>query len=190
MMSVEELFHRGFAAMQNNDDAGAIEAFRAVLAQDDGHFGANYMMACEAAHSSDIGAARLHFQKAMVRDPSHVVCRFQAGLLELTSGDLSGCAHLWAPLEQSLSDGHYIKSFVQGCLAMGMDRFEEAKALLRSGLQNNQENPALNKDMLMLLSQIEALDNGKDSEGSASVEPDASGTLAALQMFQRNKTRH
>lgn len=193
MTSVDELFQQGFVALQKNDDAVALNTFRAVLEQDAGHFGANYMMACEAAHVGDIEGARQHFRLAMVREPAHSVCRFQAGLLELTSGDLSASGHLWAPLEQSLPDGSYIKSFVQGCLAMALDRFDEAKALLRAGLQSNQENPALNNDMLMLLTQIEALEIKNESSNEATTEPESEApgsTLAALNMFQRNKTRH
>lgn len=191
MNSLDDLFSQAITAVQNGDDNTAVSLYNTILAQDNGHFGANYMMACESMHNSDVDQARVYFQKALYRQPEHPACRFQAGLLELTSGNLEVCAQVWAPLEQNLSNDNYFKLFVQGCLAMAMDRFEEAEALLVEGIKNNTENPALNRDMAMLLNEIRNRDqSAPPAETAAETAPETGSTLAALQMFQQSKLRH
>lgn len=191
MSSLDDLFSKAIAAVQNGDDGSALNLYNTILAQDNGHFGANYMMACESMHNNDVETARTYFQKALYRHPDHPACRFQAGLLELTSGNLSICAQVWAPLEQNLPDDNYFKLFVQGCLAMALDRFDEAESLLSRGIAQNAENPALNRDMEMLINDIRNRDKGQAIE-QAPVEttPEQGSTLAALQMFQQSKLRH
>lgn len=188
MNSLDELFSQAITAAQNGDDSTAVSLYNTILTQDNGHFGANYMMACESMHSSNVDHARIYFQKALYRQPEHPACRFQAGLLELTSGNLGVCAQVWAPLEQNLPDDNYFKLFVQGCLAMAMDRFEEAEALLVDGIKHNTENPALNRDMAMLINEIRNREQAP--EQTADAAPEAGSTLAALQMFQQSKLRH
>lgn len=191
MSSLDELFSQAITAVQSGDDGTALNLYNTILAQDNGHFGANYMMACESMHNSNVDQARVYFQKALYRQPEHPACRFQAGLLELTSGNLRVCAQVWAPLEQNLPDNNYFKLFVQGCLAMAMDRFEEADALLVEGIKNNTENPALNRDMAMLLNEIRSRDKSTQPvETPVDAEHEAGSTLAALQMFQQSKLRH
>lgn len=198
MPSADEFFQQGFAALQRNDDAAATSAFNEAVRLDSGHFGANYLLACEAAHLGDTERARALFQKAMVREPLHAVCRFQAGLLELTAGNLQQCAAIWSHLESTLPDEHYIKLFVQGCLAMALNEFADARVLLEKGLRLNTENPALNRDMTMMLKEVMENEGTPPSTPAAGVPdaPDAApagpdgSTLAALQLFQHNKTRH
>jgi tetratricopeptide (TPR) repeat protein len=193
MQSMDEIFSQGLSLMKLGNEVEAIVCFSNILKQDSGHFGANYMLACEYAAQGEIDQARQAFVLAMVRDPDHIMCRFQAGLLELTSGNLQACAHLWARLEQSLPDDHYVKLFVQGCLAMAMDRFDEAIILINRGLELNQDNPALSRDMNMLLHEIasgtQAKENVASSENIAE-EGSAGSTLSALNLLQVGKTRH
>lgn len=191
MNAPDELCEEARTAILAGDPLRAQALCLAILEQDNGHFGACYLLACEEAHAGNIAAARLYFQRAMVREPVHLMCRFQAGLLELTAGDLAAGAHIWAWLETNLPDDHYVKLFVQGCLALSMDRFDEAKQLLQAGIANNQENPALNRDMQMLLAlPVEAGTAPAAPVAEPQPQPQAGSTLAALHLFHPGKTRH
>lgn len=188
--SFESLLEKALAFQRSGRSDEFTSMCTEILSRDPGHFGANYLLACDAAERRDADVARAHFEKAMVRQPLHVLCRFQAGLLELVMGDLPACGYLWEPLENTLPDDSYIKCFVQGCLAMALGRFSDAHPLLVKGLSLNKETPVLNVDMQQVLDRLEAIMADPATAESTQATATAGSTLSALNLLHVSKTRH
>lgn len=87
---------------------------------------------------------------AVQLSPDFAVARFQLGFFELTSGEIGAAKATWAPLER-LPQGHYLRSFVAGLVALIEDRFADCIDSLRAGMAANQENHPLNHDMQLVV---------------------------------------
>ncbi|MGQ0661113.1 hypothetical protein [Sphingosinicella sp.] len=94
--------------------------------------------------------------QAVALAPDFHIARFQLGFFQLTSGEATGALGTWGPLAL-LPDSHYLRTFVAGLTHLIRDEFEQASAQLRAGVAANEENPPLNRDMQLILDQIETL---------------------------------
>jgi hypothetical protein len=96
------------------------------------------------------------FVRSLQLAPDFAIARFQFGLFQLTSGEPAQALETWGRLDL-LPDGHYLRSFVDGLRCLIRDDFEGVRQHFTLGMVANTENPPLNKDMSMLLRQIESL---------------------------------
>jgi len=108
-----------------------------------------------------VGAGRLieghaAMARAVTLAPDFAIARFQLGLLHLTSGEANEALEAWARLDR-LSDGHYLRHFVDGLRALIRDDFQATIAKLRAGIALNTENEPLNHDMRLLIDQCAPL---------------------------------
>jgi tetratricopeptide (TPR) repeat protein len=127
--------------------------------------------------------ARLAMRQAVDLAPEYAIARFQAGFLELTSGQALAAEALWRPLEQ-LEPDNFLRLFAAGLTHMAHDRFEEAITALRDGMALNAEIPPLNNDMQLIIDELQALRKGPPPE-----QPAASSSHLLLQQYL-NKTKH
>ncbi|HYF21916.1 MAG TPA: tetratricopeptide repeat protein [Caulobacteraceae bacterium] len=97
--------------------------------------------------------AHAAMSRAVEVAPGYAIARFQLGLLELSSGDPGSATRTWAPL-QGLGENNPLRLFASGLEHMARDEFEAAKACLERGIELNQENPALNRDMRMVIAEM------------------------------------
>ena len=133
MPAPDELALREQAVQRNPQDAQARYLFGAELAQS-GHY--------ERA-VTEIGAAvRLQ--------PTLFTAHFQLGLLLLTLARPSQAIAAWQPLER-LEEGAPLKLFKRGMEALIRDEFELCMRLLTAGIAANTANPALNRDMSLVI---------------------------------------
>lgn len=158
----------------------------------------------EALIASYPGDARLHFMKgsaligekrlieghrALVRAvelaPDFAIARFQLGLFQLTSGEADAALETWGRLDR-LPDGHYLRSFVNGLRCLIRDDFAGAIEHLRNGVERNDENPPLNRDMEML---VKACVAQLSSSPSADGEEPLSQTALLLSQLSGDKNR-
>jgi tetratricopeptide (TPR) repeat protein len=125
--------------------------------------------------------------KAVELAPDFHIARFQLGFFQLTSGEAANALGTWGPLAL-LPEGHYLRTFVVGLTFLIRDEFEPASVQLRSGIAANEENPPLNRDMQLILDQIDALPST-----SALPQSDDQSTSAAsllLDQLSRSSVKH
>jgi len=95
-------------------------------------------------------------RRAVELAPDFAIARFQLGFFQLTSGEAANALATWGPLAL-LPEDHYFRLFVGGLTHLIRDEFAQASAQLRKGIDANEENAPLNRDMQLILDQIEAL---------------------------------
>jgi tetratricopeptide (TPR) repeat protein len=166
-------------AMQS-DDGRELEAVDRLLAQypDDPrlHFLRGSILAGIGRPIEAMPALR----RAVELAPDFGIARFQLGFFQLTSGEAADALSTWGPLAL-LPEGNYLRKFVAGLTHLIRDEFADAIAQLRDGIAENNENPALNHDMQLLLEQAaELLAQSAPSSGTGEA---ASATSFLLDQF-------
>ena len=95
-------------------------------------------------------------KKAVALAPDFAIARFQLGFFQLTSGEAAEALGTWGLLAL-LPDGHYLRLFVTGLTHLIRDEFAETIATLRAGIDANQENIPLNRDMRLIIDKVEEI---------------------------------
>ena len=95
-------------------------------------------------------------RKAVELAPDFSIARFQLGFFQLTSGEAADALSTWGPLAL-LPEAHYLRSFVAGLTHLIRDEFDAAIDQLRRGIATNEENPPLDRDMQLIVDQVQAL---------------------------------
>jgi Flp pilus assembly protein TadD len=125
-------------------------------------------------------------RRAVELVPDMAIARFQLGFFLLTSGEAAEALSVWGPLAL-LPDSHYLRLFVGGLTHLIRDEFADASRLLEEGIAANEENPALNGDMTLLLQQIANL---RTPAGTADGDEEISATSMLLGQFAPARTTH
>ena len=133
------------------------------------------------AASKAYGEAHDYFAQAVALAPDYKVARYQMGLLELSSGDPVSAAATWAPLE-ALDADDALRLFATGLQHLARDEFAEATECLTAGLANNHENPAINRDIQLILASMETTEPPEDGATSAA--------HLLLQQYSMKDTKH
>lgn len=131
--------------------------------------------------------ARVAMRQAVDLAPLYTVARFQLGLLELSSGDGAAADATLEPLEQ-LGGANALALFARGLRLLIRDEFEGSLATLREGVARNTENPALNRDMGLIIADLEQKLGVGPREASAD-EPTTS-THMLLQQLAAKGPKH
>lgn len=174
------------AELANGDDqAGLDEADRLLRthpADPRLHFLKGSLLA--ALRHYEAGEAAMAY--AVLLAPGYEIARFQLGLLQLSSAKPDAARTTLAPL-LDLADDNPLKLFAEGLTLLIGDELAQAIDRLEAGIARNQMNPALNRDMQMLIDETrKGLDAGSDQ---AEPEP-LSSTQQLLQSFAQRQTRH
>jgi tetratricopeptide (TPR) repeat protein len=124
-------------------------------------------------------------KQAVAIAPDFAIARFQLGFFQLTSGEAVDALTTWGPIAL-LPDGHYLRFFVGGLTHLIRDEFDEAIERLNEGIAVNEENPALNGDMQLIITQIGEVKHAvaSDANGEAGT---ASATSFLLDQFSGQK---
>jgi len=117
--------------------------------------------------------------------PAFAIARYQLGLLQLTSGDATAAETTWAPLQELPSD-NYMRLFASGLCHLARDDFAGAIALLKEGISRNQENPMMNSDMQMMITEAQK----KLDEQGAAPEPEFTSAAQLLLQQSGKGTKH
>jgi tetratricopeptide (TPR) repeat protein len=111
-------------------------------------------------------------KKAVELAPDFAIARFQLGFFQLTSGEALDALSTWGPIAL-LPENHYLRLFVGGLTHLIRDEFPETVGRLNEGIALNDENPALNRDMQLIVDQVNELqrsiahDEGEGGTASA-----------------------
>lgn len=131
--------------------------------------------------------ARVAMRQAVDLAPLYTVARFQLGLLELSSGDGVAADATLEPLEQ-LGGANALALFARGLRLLIRDEFESSLAALREGVARNTENPVVNRDMGLIIADLEQKLGVASGEASAN-EPTTS-THMLLQQLAAKGPKH
>lgn len=137
-------------ALQDGADVGPIDAaLKACPADPRLHFLRGSVLAATRLYPE----ARAAMAAAVELAPDYLIARFQLGFLEFTSGYAGTAATTWQPL-QTLQADHALRRFAEGLMRLLGDDINGAVAGLRLGIEANDENPSLNRDMQLLIDEL------------------------------------
>jgi Flp pilus assembly protein TadD len=105
------------------------------------------------AARQDFAGAQVAMRRAVDLAPDFAVARFQLGLLLLTCGEPYAAQEALGPLH-ALPPDHYLHLFASGLSSLVRDDFEQASELLLRGMSRNHDNPAMNRDMQLIVDQL------------------------------------
>jgi tetratricopeptide (TPR) repeat protein len=118
------------------------------------------------AHYAQVGRyddAERELYRAISLNPEAHIARMQLGMLLLTKGEPNRAVSIWGPLG-SLDDSNPLKSFKRGLEALIQDDFAGCTRWLNRGIAQNKDNPALNKDMRLVLARVAPYDKPQVAE--------------------------
>ncbi|HYC68859.1 hypothetical protein [Brevundimonas sp.] len=98
--------------------------------------------------------ARIAMGQAVEAAPEFWIARFQLGFLEYTSGEPDLAGLTWAPLTGRPADDA-LRLFAEGLMRLPLEDTPGAISLIRRGIATNIENPALNRDMQLLIDELD-----------------------------------
>jgi hypothetical protein len=116
--------------------------------------------------------------------PDYAIARFQLGFLLLTSGESHAAQEAWGPLHALPAD-NYLRLFVMGLCHLIRDEFNDVINVLQDGMARNRDNPAMNRDMQLIIDEVRAKLSGQD-RGTAPI----SSVDFLLQQAAMKATRH
>jgi len=136
------------------------------------------------AGRQDYASARTAMRRAVDLAPDYAIARFQLGFLLLTSGEPHAAQEAWGPLHALPADS-YLRIFVTALCHLIRDEFGEAVRLLQEGIGRNRDNPALNRDMQLIVDEV----NQKRSD-QAGGDTSVSSVDFLLQQAALKATKH
>lgn len=140
--------------MQSDDDV--ISRLRRAVLDDPRNGEKRYLLGAALADRRDYEGAVLEMSAAVALSPLLHVARLQLGLLHLTMAQPQHTIAVLTPLEE-LAEDSPLKHFKRGIEALIRDDFSNCVRSLEHGIELNQENESLNKDMLLIVQRVKPL---------------------------------
>jgi len=166
--------------LRSNPQRGA-DSVDALLVTYPDYARLHFMKGSLLAGNQDFAAALRAMRRAVDLAPNYPIARFQLGLLLLTSGDAIAAQETWGPLH-GLGRDNYLLLFVEGLTRLIHDDFPETIRLLEEGIRGNRENVPLNRNMQMVIDEVNEKTGGQGG-GASSVD-------LLLQQAAIKATRH
>lgn len=169
--SADDCIQQGLAASgaDRADEALALFQQAAQLAPQSGipHF----LIAAELAQAGRMDEAETAYANAVLLAPDLDMARFQLGLIQFSSNRAALALVTWEPLFRRPAESA-LQRIVHGFAALAQDDFVGATACFHEGMALNRDNPALNRDIQMILDRMA-------SRTSPSPGPSVDGTADA-----------
>lgn len=109
-----------------------------------------YLLGAELAQAGHYDRAVSEMRIAVQLQPKLHTASLQLGLLLLTMNKPADAIAAWQPLER-LDEGAALRLFKDGLEALIHEDFERCIRLLTQGIAANTTNPALNRDMKLVI---------------------------------------
>jgi len=154
LLDAEELLHLAIEASKKGDIEKCITLLKQALEIDPKNARVKYLLGAMHAQIGIYDRAIADMQEAVEIDPDLDIAKFQLGLLYITSGNVSAAEQAWEKLD-SLGERNALFLFKRGLLNLAQNKFEDCINDLQKGIKINTSNPALNKDMQMLIGQAQ-----------------------------------
>lgn len=115
----------------------------------------HFLIGAEQAQLGRMDEAEAAYANAVLLAPDLIMARYQLGLVQFTSGRAALALVTWGPLFH-LPAENVLQRVVHGFAALAQDDFETAESCFREGIALNHDNPALSKDLHMMLERMAA----------------------------------
>lgn len=141
----------------------------------------HFMLGSVFADKAEYIKAHAALSRALELAPDYTLARYQLGFFELTSGETDNALSTWGPILKAPKD-NYLRVFVEGMVLVIGDNFSEAIAMLEKGIALNQENPAINRDIELLVRELnDSIE--KTGKRSSHRNQDESATTSATSLL-------
>jgi tetratricopeptide (TPR) repeat protein len=171
-------------AMNEDRDDDAIEALKRGLGFEPRNGVLHYLLGSLYAQRQMIDRATAELTLAAECAPQMHMAHFQLGLLYFTSANAKAAEAAWAPLA-ALPPEDSLALFRSGLLHLARDEFAACVGELRRGIERNDRNPALNRNMAMVIDKAEEALRG---QAASAVEADRHVLLAGYQALKPDGT--
>ncbi|MBI2308396.1 MAG: hypothetical protein HYU78_13920 [Rhodocyclales bacterium] len=166
----DEYLHLALDAVRRGDHGTALAYLKEGAARCPQDARIAYMLGAEYAQIGLYDRAEAEMRRAFEIDSSlHTAC-FQLGLLQMTQARMDQAVETWRGLD-ALADGHALRYFRDGLVALAADRFDDARQRLQAGMAANDFSPELNKDMENLLARLPDAAATENAESEAPATP-------------------
>jgi predicted Zn-dependent protease len=154
-------------AAVSDDEARGTRDLDSLLREYPGDPRLHFLKGSLLAGRQDYASARTSMRQAVDLAPDYTIARFQLGFLLLTSGEPHAAQEAWGPLHALPAD-NYLRVFVNGLCHLIRDEFNDTIRLLQDGMARNRDNPALNRDMQLIIDEVSRKLGGKDGDAPLS----------------------
>lgn len=166
-LDAEELFHLALKADEEGDRDKTLSYLKRSIAVTP-LAPALYLLGAEYAELGMLDRAITHLQQAVSLRENLWTANFQLGLMQLAVGQEEEARSAWAPL-LDLDREDYLYHFGKGLTHLLDEESIEALQCLNRGVTLNHDNPALNRDVANIMTNIQA--NGPFDQEEQISEP-------------------
>lgn len=172
--AADRCIQQGLAASQADRVDEALALFQEAARLAPGSGLPHFLMGAELAQLGRMDEAEASYANAVLLAPGLDMARYQLGLVQFTSGRAALALVTWGPLFQQPPQSA-LQRIVHGFAALAQDDFAGATGCFQEGMALNLDNPALNRDLQMLLDRIAAQTQGTapSTAGASPVEEPA-----------------
>ena len=163
-LDAEELFHLAMKASEEGDREKTISYLKRSIASQP-QAKSIYILAAEYAELGMMQRAIEGMQRAVELEPTLWTAHFQLGLLFLSQTLIQEAKNAWEPLID-LGPDAYLYHFAVGCMQLIDDKTEDALESFATGVEMNDDNPALNRDIANIVNSV--LGSGQADEAETS----------------------
>ena len=170
-LDAEELFHLAMKASEEGDREKTISYLKRSIASQP-QAKSIYILAAEYAELGMMQRAIEGMQRAVELEPTLWTAHYQQGLMFLSQTLIQEAKNAWEPLID-LGPDAYLDHFAVGCMQLIDDKTEDALESFAIGVEMNDDNPALNRDIANIVNSVLASGQADEAETSgAAVGPD------------------
>jgi tetratricopeptide (TPR) repeat protein len=166
-LDAEELFHLAMKASEEGDREKTISYLKRSIARQP-QAKSIYILAAEYAELGMMQRAIEGMQRAVELEPTLWTAHFQLGLLFLSQTLIQEAKNAWEPLID-LGPDAYLYHFAVGCIQLIDDKTEDALESFATGVEMNDDNPALNRDIANIVNSVMASGQSDAVEASGAV---------------------
>jgi tetratricopeptide (TPR) repeat protein len=152
-LDADELLHLALDASNKDNPESAITYLKRALDLEPADARVHYLLGAEHAQIGMYDKAAEEMAHAVSLNPQLYTAHFQLGLLHLTSGRTEEALHAWTALD-ALDENNFLFIFKCGLSHLIRDEFQACIECLERGIAANTVNPALNNDMLRVISEV------------------------------------
>ena len=163
-LDAEELFHLAMKASEEGDREKTISYLKRSIASQP-QAKSIYILAAEYAELGMMQRAIEGMQRAVELEPTLWTAHFQLGLLFLSQALIQEAKNAWEPLID-LGPDAYLYHFAVGCMQLIDDKTEDALESFAIGVEMNDDNPALNRDIANIVNSVLASGQADEAETS------------------------
>lgn len=182
VLDVEELFHLAISDIRRGDHSGAITKLKTAIVKSPEDARLHYLLAVEHAEIDMPDRAMAGMKTALTLNADLHPARFQLGLLQYVTGDVSTARSTWVALGR-LGEDHPMALCARGLLEVQGGSPREGIATLQKAIAAESSNSWLKSDMQKFVAQIEQQLATSAASDGASPAPISVGTSELITRY-------